>query len=144
MAKFIFTKGAETTRGRLVWIAKDQAHIDNNCDWNLEVYDVVEVSQSDFDAVQQNLKNVIYDGTNVTYEDVYTDQDYNHEEQKDVVVAALDKWLENNSSKPFATNVNNYKNYLTSLDMSTVPVRETFEKYISDQGQEIVNVFELI
>ena len=144
MAKLIFTK-ASVTNGKLFRIAKDQNHIDNNSDWHQDDYDIVEVSQSDFDAVRLSLKSVNYDGTNVTYEDItYDGYDIEHADDKNRILADINSWLENNSSKPFASNVTSYRDYLNSLDVSSIPATEPLEKWINDQGQEVISPLELL
>ena len=144
MAKLIFSK-ASVINGKLHKIAKDQNHIDNNSDWHLDDYDIVEVSQSDFDAVRLSLKSVNYDGTNVTYEDItYDGYDIEHGNDKSRILEDINSWLENNSSKPFASNVTSYRDYLNSLDVSSIPATEPLEKWINDQGQEVISPLELL
>ena len=75
MPKLIFVKNNDITKGNLFKIAKDQSHIDNNADWNQEDYNIVDISQSDFDGVRLETKHVIFDGTNVTYEDNPQDEE---------------------------------------------------------------------
>ena len=145
MPKLIFVKNNDITKGNLFKIAKDQSHIDNNADWNQEDYNIVDISQSDFDDVRLETKHVIFDGTNVTYEDNPQDEyDQDHASNKEHIVNILNNWLEENSSKPFASNVTSYRDYLVSLDASTVPVRERLEKWINDQGQEVIHPLELV
>ena len=145
MPKLIFVKNNDITKGNLFKIAKDQSHIDNNADWNQEDYNIVDISQSDFDGVRLETKHVIFDGTNVTYEDNPQDEyDQDHASNKEHIVTILNNWLEVNSSKPFASNVTSYRDYLVSLDASTVPVREGLEKWINDQGQEVIHPLELV
>ena len=145
MPKLIFVKNNDITKGNLFKIAKDQSHIDNNADWNQEDYNIVDISQSDFDDVRLETKHVIFDGTNVTYEDNPQDEyDQDHASNKEHIVTILNYWLEVNSSKPFASNVTSYRDYLVSLDASTVPVREGLEKWINDQGQEVIHPLELV
>ena len=145
MAKLILTKDSSVVYGKLFKIAKDQNHIDNNADWSQDDYDIVEVSQSDFDAVRLSLKSVNYDGTNVTYEDItYDGYDIEHNEDKNHILVGINSWLENNSSKPFASSVTNYRDYLNSLDVSSIPASEPLEKWINDQGQEVINLLELL
>ena len=144
MAKLIFSK-ASVINGKLHKIAKDQNHIDNNSDWHLDDYDIVKVSQSDFDAVRLSLKSVNYDGTNVTYEDItYDGYDIEHADDKNRILGDINSWLENNSSKPFASNVTSYRDYLNSLDVSSIPATEPLEKWINDQGQEVISPLELL
>ena len=145
MPKLIFVKNNDITKGNLFKIAKDQSHIDNNSDWNQEDYNIVDISQSDFDGVRLETKHVIFDGTNVTYEDNPQDEyDQDHASNKEHIVTILNNWLEVNSSKPFASNVTSYRDYLVSLDASTVPVREGLEQWINDQGQEVIHPLELV
>ena len=145
MPKLIFVKNNDITKGNLFKIAKDQSHIDNNADWNQEDYNIVEISQSDFDDVRLETKHVNFDGTNVTYEDNPQDEyDQDHASNKEHIVTILINWLEVNSSKPFASNVTSYRDYLVSLDASTVPVREGLEQWINDQGQEVIHPLELV
>lgn len=145
MPKLIFTKNIDVTKGTLYKIAKDQSHIDNNADWNQEDYNIVEISQSDFDAIKLESKNVVFDGTNVTYEDNPQDEyDQDHTRHKEHFIKELNQWLETNSSKPFASNVTSYRDYLVSLDESTIPVREGFAQWVNNQGQEVINLLELV
>lgn len=145
MPKLIFAKNGSDTRGQLYKIARDQNHIDNNADWSQDLYDIVEVSQSDYDNVKLNLKGVLWDGTNVTYEDIAYDQhDEDHAGHKTHTLNHINEWLEENSSKPFATNVTTYRDYVNTLDVSSIPNNESFEKWINDQGQEVVSLFELL
>ena len=145
MPKLIFVKNNDITKGNLFKIAKDQSHIDNNADWNQEDYNIVDISQSDFDGVRLETKHVIFDGTNVTYEDNPQDEyDQDHASNKEHIVTILNNWLEVNSSKPFASKVTSYRDYLVSLDASTVPVREGLEQWINDQGQEVIHPLELV
>ena len=145
MPKLIFAKNTDVTKGNLFAIAKDQNHIDNNADWNQADYNIVEISQTDFDSVRLENKNVLFDGTNVTYENNPQDEaDQDHSTTKEVIVKRLNEWLDANSSKPFATNVTTYRDYLVSLDASTIPVREGFNQWVNDQGQEVINILELV
>ena len=145
MPKLILVKNSDTTQGRLFKVAKSQSHIDDNADWNQSDYDIVEVSQADFDSVRLYKKTVIYNGTNVTYEDIaYDIADQNHTDIKNHNIDLLEKWLADNSSKPFASNVTSYKNYLSSLDVSSIPVRDCFEEWVDSQGQEVVSPLELL
>ena len=83
MPKLIFVKNNDITKGNLFKISKDQSHIDNNADWNQEDYNIVDISQSDFDGVRLETKHVIFDGTNVTYEDNPQDEyDQDHASNK--------------------------------------------------------------
>lgn len=147
MPKFIFTKNTDAIHGRLFRIAKDQAHIDNNAGWNTDLYEIVDVSQTDFDAVKLYQKDVeTYDGTNIGYRtsnfsEMTTEQ---QDAYKNQVLEIINKWLEENSSKPFATNVTNYKNYLNSLDISTIPSTTNLEQHINSQGEEVINILELL
>ena len=147
MPKFILNKNSGVTKGRLVFIARDQAHIDNNAGWNLSDYEIVEVSQSNFNSVKLYEKAVIYNEVNITYEDIpqqeKTEEDYNT--HKNEVLKKLNEWIEKNSNKPFKTNVINYRDYLASFDVSGITSPKCLEKHLNDQGQEVINVsFELI
>jgi hypothetical protein len=143
MPKLIFSKNTDITTGNLCKIAKDQNHLDNNADWREEDYNIIEISQSDFDNVRLEKKSVVFDGTNVTYVD-NSDDDNDHALNKQHILDHLNKWLEVNSSKPFASNVTSYRDYLVSLDTSTIPVGEGFEEWINNQGQEVINLLELV
>jgi len=146
MPKIIFNKNSEVTEGRLFRIAKDQAHIDDNAGWNHDLYEIVDVSQTDYDQVKLGAKSITnFDGTNITYANTsYQMSPEQHSTYKNTVLNQLNSWLENNSSKPFATNVTNYKNYLNSLDISTIPSTTNLEQYINSQGEEVVNILELL
>jgi hypothetical protein len=144
--KLIFNLNSDVTKGRLVFIAKDQEQINNNAEWNLNDYEIIEVSQSEFDSVKVYDKTPIYDGINVTYEDIphaeKTQENYNLE--KNEVLKKLNEWIEKNPNKPLTTNVSNYRDYLTSFNVSAITSPKSLEKHLMDQGVEVFSVFELI
>ena len=146
MPKIIFNKNSEVTEGRLFRIAKDQAHIDDNAGWPHDLYEIVDVSQTDFNQVKLGAKSITnFDGTNITYViNTYQISSEEHIAYKNMVLDQLNDWLESNSSKPFATNVTNYKNYLNSLDISTIPSTTNLEQHINSQGEEVINILELL
>lgn len=146
MPKLIFNKNNQDTRGKLVFIATDQNRIDTNAGWDLNDYEIVEVSQSDFDSIKVYDKLPIYDGVNVTYEDITqgekTQEDYTFE--KNQVLKKLNEWIKKNPNKPLTTNVTNYRDYLTSFDVSAITSPKSLEKHLMEQGVEVFSLFELI
>ena len=149
MAKFIFKKDSDNVvEGVLSFIANDQSHIDNNKNWDESEFDIIDVSDDDFNNIKLGAKGIVSkNGTNVTYFDVTYNYDSEEKLNTEIskVTEKIDVWLSGNSSKPFASTVINYKNYINSIDVSSItPLNTSLEKYVSDQGQTVVNLYELL
>ena len=149
MAKFIFKKDSDNVvEGVLSFIANDQSHIDNNKNWDESEFDIIDVSDDDFNNIKLGTKGIVSkNGTNVTYFDVTYNYDSEEKLNTEIskVTERIDNWLSGNSNKPFASTVTNYKNYINSIDVSSItPLNTSLEKYVSDQGQTVVNLYELL
>lgn len=149
MAKFIFKKDSDNVvEGVLSFIANDQSHIDNNKNWDESEFDIIDVSDDDFNNIKLGAKGIVSkNGTNVTYFDITYNYDSEEKLNTEIskVTERIDNWLLGNSSKPFASTVTNYKNYINSIDVSSItPLNTSLEKYVSDQGQTVVNLYELL
>jgi len=168
MAIFIFNKDSDGKENPLYKIAENQSVYDSNKGFEDENYDLVTVSDENFEAVRLKQKEVkMKTGNDITYAD--TDFRYHTaaqlQEAIDIIVSDINLWLEKNSSKPIATDATNYKNYLVALDPSTIvtdpsssatfdnsaltwsdgtPLATSLETYANSQGQTVVNSLQLL
>ena len=62
------------------------------------------------------------------------------------IIKSIEDWLESNDSKPLASNVTLYLNYLKSIDISsfTYPLNYSLESYVEDQGLTAIHPLELL
>ena len=140
MAYFIFN-----TDNSIVRIAANNADRDA-LNLNLSDYNVVSVTEDQFNSVRSNEKNINYDGTNLTLtgrtEEVgdidseigpatsVTFTQANLEHHIAQVKQSLKNFINNSGHIKF-TEYQNYYNYLNNLDMSTLtfPLDGSWEKY---------------
>ena len=168
MAIFVFHKNSDGQEGSLYKIADNQTNYDANKNWGDDLYDTVTVSDSDFEAVKLGNKIVVSKtGDSVTYQDMSVRYDFAVDLQKEINrrISDIEKWLESNSSKPMASGVTTYLNYLKNLkatDIVTDPsesatvdddtaiwsdgtaLNSTLETYAQGQGQTVYSSLQLL
>jgi len=168
MALFLFQKNSDDLVGALAGIAENQSAIDNNVDLNLSDFDVVTVTDELFNDVRLLQKEVTSkNGDTVNTRDLSVIFDYRADLTNYInkVVSELDKWLETNSSKPLASTITTYKNYITGLDVNSLVTdpsdsatfdqatktlsdgtrfNSSLEKYVEDQGVTVVSTLQLL
>src|SRR5210317_1968652 len=114
MSIFIFTK-----EGFLYRIASSQSVYDANKNWSDDLYDVITVDNTDYNEVRLGTKDVSFkNGNQVTY----VSHNLIHFNNQDTLISyinsiiqSIEDWLESNDSKPLASNVTTYLNYLKSI-----------------------------
>ena len=152
MSKLIFEKDSDGQANSLYRIAENETVLNENKNFSDDQYDIIEVGSSDYDAVRNNTKYAVsHSGSNVTYEDKATD-DISFTAQGDLdnylkdMSSYFDNYLEGNSSKPIASSVTTYNNYIKSFDTSTLtyPMTNTWEQYCESQSVTYLNVLQLL
>jgi hypothetical protein len=162
MALFIFAKNSDDIIGSLYRISPNQSDYNSNKNWNDELYDIVTVSDSDYNEVRLGKKGVIKKIGNEVF---YSDSGYEFKTQDELthyiknMISCLNEYLVNNSSKPLASKVITYLNYLKSVDVSLiitnpdlstnpivegVPLNSSLEEYAETQGVAPVSLLELL
>tara|TARA_R110000822_G_scaffold310547_2_gene443933 strand:- start:2162 stop:2647 length:486 start_codon:yes stop_codon:yes gene_type:complete len=161
MAKIIFDK----ITGEVYRIAKDQAFLDANKNFNEVDYTILDITTEEFNDLQKEIKRVVsQDGSAVTLEaidyslvppepNLYNGQPLpSHyettEELSSYIKEIIDLfkfYLNFNSDKPLATEVESYLTVLEAVDASSlVPLNMSLERYLSDKGNSIIHPLELI
>jgi len=168
MAIFVFLKNSDDVENSIFCIAANQTVLDQNKNWNENIYDVLTVSDNDFNEVKLGNKIIkSKNGSTVTYETPV----YKYYLAKDIQAALDDKintfkkYVEEHPSKPLTPTVNTWLDYLKSLDPSTMvtepsadatfdndtlswsngtPLTTSIEAYANSQGQTVVSPLELI
>jgi hypothetical protein len=153
MALFIFLKNLDDVEGSLYKIASNQSFYDANKNWQDDLYDIITVNDDDYNAIKFGTKHVISkNGNTVKYENI--DTFYENKEHLtsyiNSVLSHLEQWLFINSSKPFASNVTTYLNYLKSIDVHSLsitkenPLNSSLEAYVENQGITAIHLLELL
>lgn len=144
MSIFIFTK-----EGFLYRIASSQSVYDANKNWPDDLYEAITVDNTDYTEVKLGTKSIISkNGNQITYANV-TKYFFNQDTLISYInstITTIEEWLESNDSKPLASNVTLYLNYLKSIDISsfTYPLNYSLESYVEDQGITAIHPLELL
>lgn len=128
MAILIFAKDSDNQESSLYRMAANQTIYDANKNWNDDVYDLVTISDEDYDALRKETKSVVSkNGSTVNY---LNHGDYtvwlDHELKLiiDKKIEFVKNWLDagegSNASKAMAPSVTTYFNWLKNLDPSTL------------------------
>ena len=172
MAILIFSKNSDNQENSLYRMAANQTVYDENKNWNDDAYDLVTISDEDYDALKKGTKFVMSkNGSTVNYSEP---QEHLYERQNQLKVSVDDKiltlikWLEANPIKPMSSDVRTYYNWLKDLDLSTVvtdpsadpdegsmwdeetswsdgtPLRQSIEAYGISQGINVFHLLELL
>ena len=152
MAIFIFSKNSNDVEGSLYRIASDQSVYDANKNWLDDLYDLVTVEDINYNDVKLGRKSVISkNGNTVSYQEVNKlfDTPVSLSNYINNVTNAIDEWLINNSSKPLASLVVTYKNFIQSIDVNTLvteenPLNSSLEAYVENKGIAAIHPLELL
>jgi len=150
MAIFIFSKNSDNQGGSLYRIASSQSVYDDNKNWSDDLYDVITVDNTDYTGVKLGTKDVDFkNGNQVTYVSHNLAHFNNHDtlvSYINSIIPLIEDWLTLNNSKPLASNVTTYLNYLKSIDISsfTYPLNYSLESYVEDQGITAIHPLELL
>ena len=152
MAIFVFSKNSDGLTGSLYKIASNQSVYDANKNWQDNLFDLVIVDDIDYNAVKLGTKSVISKNKNtVSYEEIntYFDTEDSLTSYINSIVNMIDEWLIGNSSKPLASLVITYKNFIRSIDVSSLsiskenPLNFSLEAYVENQGITAIHPLEL-
>ena len=152
MAIFIFDKNTNGVSHPLYRMAASQSDFDNNKSLVDEHYDIITVSDDDFNNVKKGIKEVASRTDNtVSYSDcsfLYNDG-ASLQKHINAVTETLDEWLKDNSSKPMHANVQAYRDYINSLDVNSIitaesPLETSLEAYVESQGQTAFHPLQLL
>lgn len=150
MPKIIFQKNSENKIGSVGHIAQDQNFLDLNKNFDETTVDIIDITTEDFNDVKNGIKLIIsHSGGVVTYKTLDTSEDFFATENHlkiylDDLLDRFETYVELNSSKPLATTVTTYVDWLKALDISSIPLSSSLEKYASDQGANPVHPLELV
>jgi|TARA_R100001460_G_scaffold53861_1_gene93050 hypothetical protein len=168
MAIFIFAKNSNDQTGALCNIVESQTVLDNNWNGDPSNYDMVTVSDELFNSVRLQEKEVVSkNGDTVNTIDTSVAFTFRSGLTQDINVRInqMDNWLKINSSKPLASSVTTYKNFIAGIDVNSLitdpspdatfdettglysdgtPLNSSLEKYVEDQGVTAVNGSQLL
>jgi len=143
MAVFVFGKNSDGVANSIYRIAESQEVYDTEKNFSDDLYDLVTVSDADFNSVKLGLKHPINKtGSNVTYaENIYSyDSQEDLSEEISNKINNLNDWLESNTTSSLRASVETYKNYLNGLDVTTIindanpELNKSLEQYAEDNG----------
>jgi hypothetical protein len=152
MAIFIFSKNSDNKLGCLYRIASSQSVYDANKNWQDDLYDIITVNDDDYTAVKLGTKSVISkNGSTVSYQETNTsfNTPVSLTSYINSITDIINEWLINNSSKPLASLVITYKNFIQSIDVSSLsiteenPLNSSLEAYVENQGVTSIHPLEL-
>jgi hypothetical protein len=158
MAILIFIKNSS----EFYRIAENQEVLDNNKNFSDSEYDLVTVSQEDFDGLRLNKKTIINRVENtVTLEDTLVSFTESAKMQENInsIISVIDSYLISNLNKPMASDIITYKNYIQTIDPKTlitdedfsktpptppIPLNMSVEEYAENQGIKAINTLQLL
>jgi len=152
MAIFVFGKNTDGVDNSIYRIAESQAVYDTEKNFTDDLYDLVTVSDGDFNSVRLGQKHPLSKtGSDVTYQD----HEYTWSSQEELTgaisdkVKHLDTWLTENTTSSLRATVEAYKSYLNGLDVTTIindatpEMTKSLEQYAEDNGTTAVNDLQL-
>tara|TARA_R100000951_G_scaffold23648_1_gene19887 strand:+ start:1146 stop:1607 length:462 start_codon:yes stop_codon:yes gene_type:complete len=143
MAVFVFGKNSDGVANSIYRIAESQEVYDTEKNFSDDLYDLVTVSDADFNSVKLGLKHPINKtGSNVTYEEnvYFYDSQEDLSEEISKQINDLNHWLESNTTSSLRASVETYKNYLNGLDVTTIindanpELNKSIQQYAEDNA----------
>ena len=143
MAVFVFGKNSDGVANSIYRIAESQEVYDTEINFSDDLYDLVTVSDADFNSVKLGLKHPINKtGSNVTYEEnvYFYDSQEDLSEEISKQINDLNHWLESNTTSSLRASVETYKNYLNGLDVTTIindanpELNKSIQQYAEDNA----------
>ena len=125
MAILIFTKDSDNKENCLYRMAASQAIYDANKNWNEGEYELVTISDDEYNNIKNGTKEVVKrNGDTIQYLD-HTVKFHKYLELRNEISSKIDvakKWLlaGMNASKPMASDVSTYINWLEGLDVTSL------------------------
>jgi len=158
MAILIFVKNTSN----LYKIAENQDVLNKNKNFIESEYDLVTCSEENFNDIRLCKKvisdrvgnNIVLESTSVSFSSYRIMKEFINN-----VVSQLDNHLNNNSNKPMAGAIITYKNYIQTIDPSTlitevdmsvephvpaIPLNSSLEEYVENQGVKAINLLQLL
>tara|TARA_X000001382_G_scaffold110843_1_gene87562 strand:+ start:159 stop:617 length:459 start_codon:yes stop_codon:yes gene_type:complete len=136
-------------------IAENENVLNANKNFHNEHMSIVEINDTDFlNFKKEETEFVSCDGTNVVWKTI-TPEPFVDAGQLDAKISFytehLDKWKAElrNVNKPMWPSVNEFNDYLKTLDTSTIitegnPLESTLISYVLSQGKTAYHLFELL
>ena len=149
MPIFVFLKNSSD----LYRIAENEDFLNKNKNFIENEYDLVPVSQNDFDALRLQKKSILNrTGNTVTLENISVSFSSVVEMQKELnnYISIIDNYLINNSNKPLVNDLILYKNYLKTINPSALitetnkVLNSSIEEYVENQGIKSINLLQLL
>jgi hypothetical protein len=149
MPIFVFLKNSSD----LYRIAENEDFLNKNKNFLENQYDLVSVSQNDFDALRLQKKLILNrTGNTVTLQNISVSFSSVVEMQKELnnYISIIDNYLINNSNKPVANDLILYKNYLKNINPSALitetnkVLNSSIEEYVENQGIKSINLLQLL
>ena len=147
MAYIIFNKNSDNIEGTLYKIAENDSDL-SQFNFSLSDYKVIQVSNEDFNNVKLYIKTTLkYDGDIITYKNLTISfNNFNN-----LLIDINDKkrlindFLKFNPNHPQFNRWNNYLTQLNNLNFNgiTYPLNMSFEKYLNDLSQPVLNILQL-
>jgi hypothetical protein len=143
-------------------ISENQDVMDKNKNFFNSEYDLVTVSQEDFNSIRLNKKTIVSRiGDTVTFEDISVSftEIFMMQENINSIISVINSYLAINSHKPMASDIITYKNYIQTIDPSTlitetntsvhpnipaIPLNMSVEEYTENQGIKAINLLQLL
>ena len=158
MAIFIFLKNSSD----IYRIAENKDVMDQNKNFFDDQYDLVTVNQEDFNNIRLNKKTIVSRvGDTVTLEDLTVSFSESSKMQENInsIISVMDNYLIGNSNKPMASDIITYKNYIQTINPTTlitdedfsktppippIPLNSSVEEYVENQGIKAISVLQLL
>ena len=153
MAYFIFVKNTDGQQGTLVKIAANDIDL-NNLNINISDYTILQDTDTNFNYVRLCLKTIqSYSGSTINYLNVdnlfikKTEDTYS--KQLEIYIKQISNqitcFLNVNVNHPDFQKWLNYKNYINSLDLTTItyPLSISLEQYVESMGYSALNTLQL-
>ena len=149
MAILIFNKNEDGVDDFLYRISPNQSYYDTNKKWTDGLYDLVNISEDDYNKIKLNIKQVVSkNGTSVTYTENSCTYTNSGQLAKDIksISDSIGNWLDLNTSSSLYSEVSIYLNYIKSIDVNEIsyPLESTLESYVESKGISVVNPLQLL
>jgi hypothetical protein len=146
MAIFIFSQN------NLYRIAANQEVYNNNKNFPDSLYEIVNVSDEDFNGIKYNTKIFISKtGTSIVTQNIEMRYNFASDLKNyiDMNLKELNQWVEINKEKPLTQNIIQYVNFLKTINPQTLindqsPLMMSLETYAQNQGITPINFYELL
>jgi hypothetical protein len=155
MAIFIFQHNLPL----LYRIAENKDVMDQNKNFFDSEYDLVTVSQEDFNNIRLNKKTIesrvdntvtLKDAGPTSFTEISTMQEHIND-----IISIINSYLVINPNKPMTGDIITYKNYLQKIELSTLPktlsldgktvsFNSSMEEYCENQGIKAINLLQLL